>query len=360
MRILGRLSPAVQKQLVRVARKSDDPDTGLRFRAVAAVGGGRSRRSVAFLIGCAVSTVCNAVTRFLDGGIDALWDRRQGREPKITDEYLGLLRSVLDETPDAFGWHRPTWTRESLAQTMAEHGFPWVAPCTMGRALAAIDARRGRPKPSVRCPWPLWKQRKVLRSLRRLVDGATDEEPVLYADEVDIHLNPKVGLDWMNHGAQRELLTPGQNEKHYLAGALDATTGDLVWADGTRKTSGLFCTFLDRLVELYPHARCIHVIVDNYGIHSSRQVERHLRTLEGRVELHFLPPYSPDHNRIERVWQELHANVTRNHRCADMVGLLIRVVLFLIAYNGRKLIKPSLRRASTVAGGAVSGHRSAI
>ena len=32
-----------------------------------------------------------------------------------------------------------------------------------------------------------------------------------------------------------------------------------------------------------------------------------------RVRLHFLPPYCPNENRIERVWLDLHANVTRNH-----------------------------------------------
>jgi transposase len=30
--------------------------------------------------------------------------------------------------------------------------------------------------------------------------------------------------------------------------------------------------------------------------------------------LHFLPPYCPDDNRIERLWKDLHDNVTRNHK----------------------------------------------
>ena len=41
-----------------------------------------------------------------------------------------------------------------------------------------------------------------------------------------------------------------------------------------------------------------------------------------RVQLHFLPPYCPDHNRIERLWKDLHDNVTRNHRCRTMDELL--------------------------------------
>jgi DDE superfamily endonuclease len=46
-------------------------------------------------------------------------------------------------------------------------------------------------------------------------------------------------------------------------------------------------------------ARRIHLIVDNYGIHSSHETRRILDSLRGRIVLHFLPPYCPDHNRIQ-------------------------------------------------------------
>ena len=51
------------------------------------------------------------------------------------------------------------------------------------------------------------------------------DHPVFYEDEVDIHLNPKLGADWMMRGQQKKVATPGQNRKHYLAGALHAGTG---------------------------------------------------------------------------------------------------------------------------------------
>src|SRR5271156_5087063 len=106
-----------------------------------------------------------------------------------------------------------------------------------------------------------------LRRIRRLVRDVGPDEVVVYVDEVDIHLNPKIGLDWMLRGQQKEVLTPGQNQKRYLAGALDAHTERLTWVQGPRKTSLLF---LDLLYELatrtYRTARRIHVILDNYGI----------------------------------------------------------------------------------------------
>jgi hypothetical protein len=54
------------------------------------------------------------------------------------------------------------------------------------------------------------------------------------------------------------------------------------------------------------------------------------------VVLHFLPPYRPDDNKIERVWLDLHANVTRNHRCGDMHELMRQVVVYLMDRNRRK------------------------
>jgi hypothetical protein len=80
-------------------------------------------------------------------------------------------------------------------------------------------------------------------------------------------------------------------------------------------------------------ARKVHVVLDNYCIHRSDLVKRILAELRDKSVLHFLPPYCPDHNRIERVWLDLHANVTRNHRCKSMRQLLSNVRVFLSNYR---------------------------
>ncbi|HWE94433.1 MAG TPA: hypothetical protein VG269_10750, partial [Tepidisphaeraceae bacterium] len=54
----------------------------------------------------------------------------------------------------------------------------------------------------------------------------------------------------------------------------------------------------------------------------------------GKFRLHFLPPYRPDDNRIERkLWREMHANVTVNHRCSTIEGLMSEVVYYLMKHN---------------------------
>ena len=66
----------------------------------------------------------------------------------------------------------------------------------------------------------------------------------------------------------------------------------------------------------------IHLILDNYIIHKSRLTLAWLAHHGGKLRLHFLPPYCPNENRIERLWLDLHANVTRNHRCHTIDDLL--------------------------------------
>jgi transposase len=323
----------------------------VRFHVVAELTAGRSRNEVARKLSVAVSTVVKVAKRYVEGGLHALFDqRRSNGTSKVDEAFENELRSVLLHSPDEFGWNRSTWTREVLCEELARRGFPRVAVCTMGRALRAVGARLGRAKPIVLCPWPERKRKKRLRQLRRLERRASSAEPVYFVDEVDIDLNPRIGRDWMLRGLQRRIVTPGNNEKHYVAGALNAQTRKLVWVEHHRKSSSLFVKLLWRLAQVHRNAKCIHLIVDNYTIHSSQFTRRVLQYLGGKIRLHFLPPYCPDDNRIERVWRDLHACVTRNHRCRSLVELCERVAGFLDSYDGNRAwnsaLNPQLMRAA--------------
>lgn len=71
-------------------------------------------------------------------------------------------------------------------------------------------------------------------------------------------------------------------------------------------------------------------------IHSSRISQDAVAELGGRIVLHFLLPYCPDENKIERLWLDVHANVTRNHRCLDMQQLMRELAAYLMRRNRRK------------------------
>jgi len=307
-------------------------EAGLKGRYLIVVNllSGRSAKQTAEVLGVGRSTVYRVARRFREQGEVGLLDRREDNgQVKLDERYLSDLHEVVRGHPEQYGWSRPTWTREMLVRTMRAQTGVTVHVATMSRALRRIGARRGRPRPSVRCPWSQRARNRRLRRIRELLETLPKGHVAVYEDEVDIHLNPKVGWDWMVRGQQKDVPTPGQNEKRYLAGAMNAATGELVWVEGTRKASDLFVQLLGKLRRTYAEAKVIHVVLDNYRIHHSRITRTALASFDGRIVLHFLPPYCPQANKIERLWEDLHAEVTRNHRCGSMEALMENVRRFL-------------------------------
>ncbi len=333
--IVPRFERRDKRRLHRIVQKCRDASLRTRYLIILNLSDGISASETAKRLHVSRNTVYAVARRFREEGEAGLVDRREDNgEKKLDDDYLGLLYELVSSSPLEYGWRRPTWTREMLVKTMFEKTGIRIHVSTMSRALRMIGARRGRPKPTVACPWSKRAKSRRLRDIRRLLQNLPAYEEAFWEDEVDIHLNPKIGLDWMVRGQQKEVLTPGQNVKRYLAGAQNVRTGELIWVEGEKKNSVLFLRLLEVLVRQHPQAKLIHVILDNYSIHHTRQVQAALATPEGqRVRLHFLPPYCPDYNKIERTWQDLHANVTRNHRCPDMGSLMREVRAYLRKRN---------------------------
>jgi transposase len=336
--ILPKPSFFVKERFFKRFRKCRQASVRVRYLIIVNVWNERSAREIERVLKVHNTTVYRVVRRFREHGEASLWDGREdnGAE-KLSEHFLQILDRVVRSNPQEHGWRRPTWTREILVETMVRKTGVRIHVATMSRALALIRARRANPRPRVKCPWfPAVKSRRI-NALHRLIATLPPQEVAVYEDEVDVHLNPKIGLDWMGLGQQKEALTPGKNEKRYLAGAMDVRTGQIHWVEADQKNSWLFWDLLHKLTRVYAEAKVIHVILDNYGIHSSKIIAVALANFASRIRLHFLPPYSPDDNAIERVWQDLHANVTRNHRCASMTELMCEVRYYLKKRNRRKL-----------------------
>jgi transposase len=334
---------SVKEKMRKRFQKCRIASVRIRYLIVFNLWSGRSARQIETILQVHNTTVYRVAQRFRERGEASLWDGRQDNgTPKLSEAYLGILNNLVRSTPLKHGWRRPTWTRELLIETMVRRTGVRIHPTTMSRALALIKARRGKPRPTVRCPWhPAVKTRR-LNAIARLVASLPRGEVAVYEDEVDIHLNPKIGLDWMGLGQQKEVATPGQNVKRYLAGALDARTGAVHWVEAAKKDAWLFFDLLKRLTVVYPRAQVIHVILDNYRIHKSHIIAIALAHFARRVRLHFFPPYCPEHNRIERLWQDLHAQVTRNHQCPGMRELMAAVRYYLRKRNRQTLKKREL------------------
>jgi transposase len=329
------LHPRTRAKLERLARRCTDADTRVRYLIVVRSGEGWSGTRISKALGCSASTVSRTLDRYAAFGEAGLLDRREDNGQAKADEgYVATVRWILAGTPREFFHRRPTWTRALLIETARRYTGVTVSKTTMGRVLAMLRARRGRAKPTAPCPWGEARKARRMALIHALIDTLPPDEACVWEDEADIDLNPRIGADWTLPGEQRTVPTPGRNVKRYFAAAMDAATDRLVWVKGQKKNSRLFIDLLKRLLKAYPDRRVIHVILDNYGIHSSRQTAAWLAEHGRKFRLHFLPPYDPDDNRIERkVWREVHANVTTNHRCTSIEWLCAEVVWYLMKHN---------------------------
>ena len=266
-----RLSHRPRKELKRLALRARDPGMRCRCRVVLALIRGTTPTMIAEGGLCAKSQVYRVAGRFLSGGLTGLADRREDNGArKITPAYECELLQVVEGSPQGHGYRRPTWTQELLARVLAERTGVTISVSAMSRLLGRTGVGLRRPKPTVGCPWKKRRRRRRLREIERLVMHLPADEVVLYLDEVDIHLNPKIGPDWTRRGRPKEVLTPGCNEKRYLAGAWNPRTRRLIYVEGERKNSLLFLALLYKLAtKTYPNAKRIHLILDNYGIHDS-------------------------------------------------------------------------------------------
>ncbi len=121
-------------------------------------------------------------------------------------------------------------------------------------------------------------------------------------------------------GEQIRIMAAGRNRKAYAFGVVDAHNGDVVVRTYDRKRSKEFMAFLDVLRETYPDV-FIYIVQDNYSIHKTDKVEETVE-LDGRMELVFLPTYSPNLNRMEDEWRTFHSHITKNMLHPSLEALL--------------------------------------
>jgi putative transposase len=283
---------------------------------------GRTPTEIATVLFCSRSSVYRIVNAYQAHPGATLGAPPSPRTVWQSPSLCRSLMALLKKVPAAYGWCRTRWSCATLtAQLHRQRGLT-VSTSTMRRWLHWLGWVWKRAQLVARDDDP--ERIEKLARIRHTCETLRKRAIMLFADELDIHLLPKVGYQWMPQGETVKLRTPGQNQKHYLAGALELKTGRLVHCVGGRKTNVLFRALLDCLERRYPKARFdkVYVVVDNYGIHKAKAVARWL-TAHPRFELLFLPTYCPQANPIERAFGDVHDKCTRNHqrkRIEELVG----------------------------------------
>ena len=319
----------VRRRLARLIQQTRDALVARRATVVLLLGAGNSASEVARLTGAARSSVQRWKWLYLEQGEAGLQPRARGRLSwTVTPTLISRLLTLLEGHPPAHGYLRSTWTSELLAQALRRrHGLVPHAS-TLRRLLRRLGWgwRRARPTLCLRDPRKQARMAAINRALQRAHRADT---AVLYLDEADVDLNPRIGAVWSRRGQQVAIPTPGQNRKRYLAGALDAHHGRILYAEGDSKNTDLFLRLLETIEKNYaPTVRRLYLVLDNYGIHRSRLACAWLAH-HPRFRLLFQPTYHPWVNVIERLWKALHDTVTRNHHYQTLDALMHAVRRFL-------------------------------
>ena len=310
-----------------------DPALRLRAHIILLLADGYTWATIAAVLYCSSRTIDRWHKRFEQGRLDGLRGLPKGPRPRFGAPWTDLVVFwVTQLSPRAFGFLRSRWCCALLVAVLSQRCHVDVSRETVRRWLhqAQLVWRRPRPVLDRRDP----QREAILEKLRALLRHLPDDETVVFQDEVDLQLNPKIGCMWMPKGQQAEVVTPGDNEKRYAAGSLHWRTGKLLLTLGEKRDGALFVRHLHELRRRLRRYKKIHVICDNAKFHHDGWAVWEFCAQYGdRVELHFLPKYAPECNPIERVWWHLREEITRCHRCRTIGALILLVFDWL---EGRK------------------------
>ena len=129
-------------------------------------------------------------------------------------------------------------------------------------------------------------------------------------DEVHFQRHSSLIRMWAPKGEQPQVISASTREKVGFFGAINLKTGRLLTKEASTFNGD---TFHDFLCYLFAHTQGkIFLILDNASWHKARKLKEFFIQNEHRLELIFLPPYSPELNPIERVWRITRRKVTHN------------------------------------------------
>lgn len=137
-------------------------------------------------------------------------------------------------------------------------------------------------------------------------------EPILFIDAVHPQFQTRAYGGWFLAETKPALRAQTGRQRINVHGALELATGKLIFREDERVNANNFQKLLMQIEAAYPDAPKIHLILDNARYHRANMLQEWLKDPNRRVILHFLPPYCPHFNSIERLWGVMHRAVLRN------------------------------------------------
>jgi transposase len=142
---------------------------------------------------------------------------------------------------------------------------------------------------------------------------------------------------WFLKGKQRIIKTTGKHRGVKLLATLNYETGDLLWKEDEQYNAETFLAFLRQVLQSYPEGKIV-IVLDNARIHHARLLQSFLESNKSRLELVFLPPYSPELNLVEGLWKWLKADIINNVFYHTVVEIRQNVAQFMNKISENKQV----------------------
>jgi hypothetical protein len=121
---------------------------------------------------------------------------------------------------------------------------------------------------------------------------------ILFMDATHPQHNPVISYGWIKRGKTHPIKSNTGRRRLNINGAIDiqSLSAEFRFDDSIDATSTM--ALFEQIEYAHPHAKRITIICDNARYYRSKAVAAYLE--KSRIDLLFLPPYSPNLNLIER------------------------------------------------------------
>ncbi len=270
---------------------------------------GEAASEVMKSLGLCRTTIYPWLRKFENQGWDALAEKiAQGPEPKLTEKQRQKVKGwILGKDPRQYGFDFGLWSRR-IVQTLIEEKLGVTMGLTaVGRLLASLDITPQKPlrrayerDPKVVEFWLKERYPKLKARAKRL--GAK----IFFLDEAGFQSDPPLGRTYGLKGKTPVVVTSGQRQSLNVISAVNAR-GEFWAATYTGKLNAeAFVAFLENFMK--GRGGKIFLVIDGHPAHKAKLVNKYVGSLDGRVELHSLPAYSPELNPDEFVWGHMKSN----------------------------------------------------
>lgn len=154
------------------------------------------------------------------------------------------------------------------------------------------------------------QQKQWLTEYERLRQNLPEDETIGFIDGVHPTHNVQPAYGWIRKGERKEIPANSGRSRINLTGIMDVISHHVIVQEDEMLNAEATIKFFQKIEEAYPGKRKIHLFCDNARYYRNKMVTEHLEN--SKIVLHFLPPYSPNLNPIERLWKWMKERVIYN------------------------------------------------